>query len=98
MKAIAGLFVFGSVLVLGGGAMAAPCEGSSTTNCDAAVSPVTLNPTPAAPSVAPAAPKVQARQQLPVTGSDVGLLALAGTVLVGGGAALVWRTKGNAAA
>ena len=56
MKAIAGLFVFGSVLVLGGGAMAAECERSSTNNCEAAVSPVTLNPAPATPSVAPAAP------------------------------------------
>lgn len=97
MKAIAGLFVFGSVLVLGGGAMA-QCEGSTPNTCDRAVSPVTLNPTPLTPSVSPAAPRVQARQQLPVTGSDAGLLALAGTVLVGGGAALVWRTKGNAAA
>ncbi len=97
MKAIAGLFVFGSVLVLGGAAMA-QCEASAPNTCDSAVSPVTLNPTPATPSVAPAAPRVQARQQLPVTGSDAGLLALAGTILVGGGAALVWRTKGNPAA
>ncbi len=38
--------------------------------------------------------EVKGKQQLPVTGTDAAGLAAIGAVLVGGGAVLVWRSKG----
>ncbi len=38
--------------------------------------------------------QVKGKQQLPVTGTDAAGLAAIGAVLVGGGAVLVWRSKG----
>ncbi len=38
--------------------------------------------------------EVKGKQQLPVTGTDAAGLAAIGAILVGGGAVLVWRSKG----
>ncbi len=55
---------------------------------------------PAPSSTETAAVQVQgnAQQNLPVTGSNTGTLALAGAVLVAGGGALVWRSRAAAQA
>ena len=56
--------------------------------------PPAATPAPAAPA-APAAPSAQSSAQLPYTGADAGLLALAGGLLLGAGVALRLRVRAD---
>lgn len=79
----------------GAGAVTAQqCSDSSATapGCTVDVRPVTLNPSPAAPSVSPTT-QVAGRQQLPVTGGDVATLVAVGSGMLVGGTILVRRTR-----
>jgi LPXTG-motif cell wall-anchored protein len=99
----AGAFL-GSLLVLGSPVSAQTCDYPET-DCAAEVEvkAIELEPTaPATPAVVPvaaspaapaAAPAVAAKQQLPVTGGDAGLVAGVGALMVAGGVVLVRRSR-----
>ncbi len=98
MKSLVGVVAFGLASILGVSAVsAAECEDSTAQECTVEVEAVGVVPPagPSAPSVAPV--QVAGKQQLPVTGSEAGLLGLVGASLLTGGALLVVRSKNDSA-
>jgi LPXTG-motif cell wall-anchored protein len=91
-----------AVLALGSPSSAVPtdplCEASTvySVECQAIVEAVVLPADPIPQATAPT-PQVQAKQQLPITGSDTQSLAVLGSILLAGGALLTWRARGGAA-
>ena len=108
MKSAVGAAVFGIavVAVTGGVSAQNPLCPDSPQDCendlerDVDVESVAIGPPPSVPSAqAPAGPiQVAGTQQLPVTGTEAGVLALAGVVLTAGGGALLWRSKAGSSA
>jgi LPXTG-motif cell wall-anchored protein len=99
---LATLIGLAAVLALGGPSSAVStdslCEASavSSVECQAVVEAVVLPSDPVPQATAPT-PQVQAKQQLPITGSDTQSLAVLGSIFLAGGALLTWRSRGGAA-
>lgn len=100
MKVATGIFAGVVASLVGAGAASAQidlCEESTGDVCTVEVEAIPLNPPPSAPEIQSVDPiRVQGSQQLPVTGTEAGTLALGGAVLLAAGGALVWRSRASA--